>query len=242
MSLLAALGFGFLLGLKHACDPDHVVAVSTLVSRKGRGAAAWLLGAVWGLGHTATVIVVGAAIALLKLQVSARVGLSFEFCVGVVLVVLGVLNTTGLLPSGVTVHSHGHEHAHVHTPEGAGWLSALLKNHGRTQVLRSAFVGVVHGLAGSAAVALLASAAMPAPREAVLYLAVFGAGTVAGMLVLSAAMERSMSFVASWWTHGDRALSVAAGLLSLAFGALIVYQTAFSDSGLLSAAPVWTPR
>lgn len=250
MSLAAALGFGFLLGVKHAADADHVVAVSTIVAKRPKGRSAWLLGAVWGAGHTATILVVGVALAYLKLEISPRVGLALEFCVGVVLVVLGVLSASGLLPSPVTAHTHAHshdghhkhEHPHFHLDADAKGFADLLKQAGTAQLARSAFVGFVHGLAGSAAVALLASAAMPDPKSAVAYLAVFGAGTVVGMLSLSWAMARSMELVAGWWAPGERALAVATGLLSLAFGALIVYETAFSPTGFLSSTPSWNPH
>lgn len=242
MSLAAALAFGFLLGLKHAADADHVVAVSTLVAKRPKGRSAWLLGAVWGLGHTATLLVAGTLLAVLKLRISARFGLALEFCVGVVLVVLGAFSAAGFLPAAVKAHRHGDGDAHFHLEDAEEGFSGLLEQAGKAQLLRSLFVGFVHGLAGSAAVALLASAAMPDASSAVAYLAVFGLGTMAGMLSLSWAMQKSMALAASWWRPGERALGLAAGVLSLAFGALIVYETAFSPTGFLSEHPLWDPH
>lgn len=223
MNLLSLLGLGFLLGLRHATDADHVVAVSTIVSRERRLGPACLLGAVWGLGHTATVFLVGLAIVALKLVIPARVGLSFEFAVGLMLILLGGLNLDGR----AAAPAHDHPHA-ARTP-------------GRLQVWRSLSVGLVHGLAGSAAVALLVLTAVTDPRDAAVYLLVFGLGTFAGMIALSLAMEASMLFMVTRDLAFSRALTVSTGALSVAFGVWIVYRTGFVD-GLFLAAPVWIPR
>lgn len=233
-SLASLLGLGFFLGMRHAADVDHVVAVSTLVSREKRLGTACLLGVVWGLGHTLTVFLVGVAVIFLKLAIPARVGLSMEFAVGLMLVLLGALNVAGR-GVGVVEHEHGrHAHAHALT---FGWLETA----GRLQLWRSLVVGLVHGLAGSAAVALLVLATIADPRAAAAYLLVFGLGTLAGMLALSAAMEASMLFLVRRGPSFDRALTLGTGLLSLAFGVWVVCRIGFVD-GLFLADPRWTPQ
>ena len=255
--LLSLLALGFFLGMRHATDADHVVAVSTIVAREKRLGAACLLGAVWGIGHTVTVFLVGVAIIFLHIVIPARVGLSMEFAVGLMLILLGALNIAGrgLGTLAVAEHEHPHDHAHGdhshhhHDHDGAphshahahalsfGWLETA----GHSQLWRSLTVGLVHGLAGSAAVALMVLATIQEPRAAVVYLLVFGLGTLAGMLVISAAMESSMLFFVRCGRAFERALTVGTGLLSLVFGVWVVYRIGFVD-GLFRAVPHWTPQ
>lgn len=222
MSLLGALGMGFLLGGRHATDADHLVAVAAIVSRaQGRGRA-WLLGAFWGLGHTATIFVVGVLIIIFKVSIPARLGLALESCVGLMLVFLGAANIAGRWTGsgGITAHSHPDEpHPHFHVPDAE---TALLAPGAP---LRSAFVGMVHGLAGSAAVALLVLAAIPEPWTALFYLLVFGAGTLVGMLLFSAVLEASMTRMALFWQSSERILVTGTGLLSVFFGLYVLYKT-----------------
>ena len=164
--LMSLLGLGFILGMRHSTDADHVVAVSTIVAREKRLGPACILGMVWGLGHTITIFAVGAAIIFLKLVIPARVGLSMEFAVGLMLVLLGALNVAGLgLGSlGAAEHAHAHDHAHgdhdhshgeahhhhdaaphVHAHTHAltfGWL----ESPGHFQMWRSLSVGFPHWL------------------------------------------------------------------------------------------------
>jgi cytochrome c biogenesis protein CcdA len=257
--LASLLGLGFILGMRHSTDADHVVAVSTIVSREKRLGPACLLGVVWGLGHTLTIFAVGVAIIFLKLVIPARVGLSMEFAVGLMLVLLGALNVAGrgLGSLGAVEHEHAHadgraDHhhagAHAHSGPGPhrhahahalrfGWLETA----GHFQLWRSLCVGLVHGLAGSAAVALLVLSTIAEPRAAAVYLLVFGLGTLAGMLAISAAMETSMLFFARRGRAFERALTLGTGLLSLVFGVWVVYRIGFVD-GLFLAVPRWTPQ
>jgi len=261
-NLLSILAFGFWLGMRHSTDPDHVVAVSTIVARNKKWGASWLLGAVWGLGHTITIFVVGVAIIMFKVVIPPRIGLGMEFSVGLVLIALGLFNMAGysLGAWGVPVHTHGHdhhdpEHAHLPLESGKGhshshahlhevklgWLRSFVHDAGLFQILRSGAVGLVHGLAGSAAVALLVLATIKEPRAAVMYLLIFGAGTLAGMLLMSALMELSMLSVGRWWSRADKAMAVGTGLISVAFGLWVVYQMGWVN-GLFGANPSWTPE
>jgi high-affinity nickel permease len=264
---LAILVIGFLLGMRHATDPDHVIAVSTIVSRERSISKSALVGALWGIGHTLTILVVGGAIILFGLAIPARAGLTMEFCVGLMLILLGVLNLSGVMkwmsekfspahPSITGQHAHLHEHGaqihfhwHSHAPgtEHHGesltppsWLRKLFARLGLYQTLRPLLVGIVHGLAGSAAVALLILSTIRATNWAVVYLIVFGLGTIAGMMLITIAIALPFSVAGSRFASLNRGLMACSGLVSLAFGAFICYQIAFVN-GLFTSHPNWTP-
>jgi high-affinity nickel permease len=275
-SLIAILGFGFLLGMRHATDPDHVIAVSTIVSRERSIMKAGLIGALWGVGHTVTILIVGAAIILLDIAIPTRLGLTMEFSVGLMLILLGVLNLTGALtwitdkfspahPKVEGSHAHLHEHdaqLHIHWHTHAGesqhhgesmapprWfdktaakatLSGSSTGLGLFHTLRPLFIGLVHGLAGSAAVALLVLSTIHNPKWAVLYLLIFGVGTVAGMMLITAVISLPFSFAGYKFAWLNKGLIFGSGVLSLAFGVFICYHIGFVD-GLFTSHPTWIP-
>jgi high-affinity nickel permease len=267
ISLLSILALGFFLGMRHATDPDHVIAVTTIVTRQSRTARAALTGIFWGIGHTLTIFVVGGAIILFGLVIPPRIGLSMELSAGVMLVVLGAINVCSFfravpqtLPSagesrivhshahshGEYVHSHLHGHSpdlHPHAPDQTP-LAGLDRQLGKLWLYHQArplVVGVVHGLAGSAAVALLVLTAIRDARWAIAYLLVFGVGTIAGMMLITMSLASALRFLGSGREGFSRRLGIAAGLLSLGFGLLLAYQICFVN-GLLTGHPQWTPR
>lgn len=256
-SLLSILAVGFALGMRHATDPDHVIAVTTIVSRQRSLRSAALIGALWGLGHTLTIVAVGTAIIGFGVVIPPRLGLTMEFSVGVMLIVLGVLTLSGFLDRlrGAHVHPHPHgdfvhAHAHSHAPEAHGHdesattlgrIDAWFRGVGLYQVVRPLVVGIVHGLAGSAAVALLVLVAIPEPAWGVLYLLVFGAGTVAGMILITATTAAPFAYTAHRMVRFNRWLAVGSGVLSVAFGLFVVYDLGVVK-GLFGANPQWTPR
>jgi high-affinity nickel permease len=264
---LAILAIGFFLGMRHATDPDHVIAVSTMVSRERSVAKAAFIGVLWGCGHTLTILAVGASIILFGLAIPARVGLTMEFCVGLMLVVLGVLNLTGVMkwmsdkfspahPPVTGEHAHLHEHDaklhlhwHSHAPASDHHGGSLappqslersFASLGLYQALRPLLVGIVHGLAGSAAVALLVLSAIRDPGWAVLYLLVFGVGTVAGMMLITSVIALPFSFAGYRFAWLNRSLVTGSGILSLAFGLFVCYQIGHVD-GLFTTHPNWKP-
>jgi high-affinity nickel permease len=267
-SFLSIIAVGFFLGMRHATDPDHVIAVTTIVTRQRQLTRAAMTGAFWGVGHTLTIFVVGAMIILFNLVIPTRVGLSMEFSVALMLVVLGIMNVAAFMrsasaisarasagPDAVHVHPHAHgdyihTHAHGHSPETHSHSSAstplalLDRLFGRLAIyrpLRPFIVGVVHGLAGSAAVALLVLAAIPNPRWAVAYLLVFGAGTVGGMMLITMSIASAFTFMGKGRQKFSHRLGLVSGLLSLAFGLLLVYQIGFAG-GLFISHPHWLSR
>jgi ABC-type nickel/cobalt efflux system permease component RcnA len=267
MNLLTVIGVGFLLGIRHATDPDHVIAVTTIVSRQRSIRHAGLIGILWGVGHTITILLVGAAIILFNLVIPPRIGLAMELAVGLMLILLGVLNLTGVTrwithrftpahrPDGVIhshTHSHGehiHAHVHGHSPEvhlhldqePEGVMQRALARVGLYQLLRPLAIGIVHGLAGSAAVALLVLTTIREPRWAIAYLLVFGVGTIAGMMLITMMIGLPFAYTGKRFENFNRGLGVASGMISVAFGLFITLQIGFVD-GLFTANPHWTPH
>jgi hypothetical protein len=239
MSVFAILFIGFFLGMRHATDPDHVIAVSTIVSRERSLSKAGLIGALWGLGHTITIVLVGAGIILFNLVIPPRVGLTMEFSVGLMLILLGVLNLTGTTKRVSEKYFPAHTHQlgeHSHAQSSGSSPGRL----GAFHALRPLCIGIVHGLAGSAAVALLVLTTIHQPRWAVLYLLIFGLGTIAGMMLITAAMALPFSYGSTRFLWFNRGLVTGSGLLSLGFGLFIIYQIGFVD-GLFTNHPNWTP-
>jgi hypothetical protein len=264
--LLAILALGFFLGMRHATDPDHVIAVSTIVARHRSVRSAAIIGGIWGLGHTLTILLVGSAIILFNWVIPARVGLSMELSVGVMLCVLGIMNLTGAMRgiretvshhSGAHIHSHAHSHgdyvhthvhahepdAHPHDPERTpvSWLDRQLGAIGLYQLVRPLVVGIVHGLAGSAAVALVVLTTIRSPGWAVFYLLLFGLGTIAGMMLITAAISVPFALTSANFARWNRGLRLASGAVSLAFGLFLAYQVGVVD-GLFTNDPRWTPH
>jgi len=263
ITLIAVMLLGFFLGMRHATDADHVIAISTIVSRERGLRQAALIGVLWGLGHTFTIFLVGTFIILFSVVVPPRVGLTMEFSVAVMLIILGALNLTGILKwvtetltpgqngaihvhphaHGDYVHSHPHGHAqgaHGHAEDATpqGWLDRTFGRLGLYQSLRPLVVGVVHGLAGSAAVVLLVLTTIPNPWWAIAYLLVFGVGTIAGMMLVTAALALPFAFRESRFLRFNRQLAWASGLLSLGFGLVLAYRIGFVE-GLFTSHPRW---
>jgi cytochrome c biogenesis protein CcdA len=267
IGFLSILAVGFFLGMRHATDPDHVIAVTTIVSNQHNRMRAALIGAFWGVGHTLTIFVVGAGIILFNLVIPTRVGLSMELSVAVMLIVLGLANVAGFLRSmpgsipdhdgGRVVHSHPHSHgdyihahAHAHPPEAhrhptgrtpLAWLDRTLGRIGLYQYLRPFVVGVVHGLAGSAAVALLVLTTIRNAHWAIAYLLIFGVGTIAGMMLITMSIASAFKLAEKGRQKFSHRLALASGLLSLSFGLLVAYQICFV-SGLFTTHARWTPQ
>lgn len=243
---------GLILGMRHATDADHVIAVTAIVSSERRIGAAARIGIAWGFGHSVTVFLVGGAIILFKLTIPARLGMAMEFAVAIVLVLLGISVLLRASPSmsrwlglksvsrDVFAHSHAHEHdgaahthphAHVHGDEHShrSHLVPTSSRFARGSNERAFGVGLVHGLAGSAAIALLVLSAIPNPMWGLVYLAIFGFGTIIGMALITTAIGLPVSLTAARLGGLNYALAVGAGLLSLGFGLFLAYQIGFVD-------------
>jgi len=234
-STLAVLGFGFLLGLKHALDADHLVAVSAIVGERKSIRGAAVVGGLWGLGHTASLLAAGIIIIVLRPELPASLAPSLELLVAVMIVFLGA----GLLVKiarhgGATIHTHPHRHGglththpHIHYGDGHGEKEG---HHHPLRVGRKPFfVGLVHGLAGSASLVLLVLAEIPEPALGLLYILVFGIGSVGGMLAMSTLFALPYAALAQRFRRAELGLRVSAGLLSIAFGAYMIYEIGFVE-------------
>jgi len=221
MSLLSALALGFVLGVRHATDADHVAAVATIVSRERELKVAAVLGAFWGLGHSVTLLLVGGALVIFRLSVPAHVGLGVEMAVAVMLVVLGTMNVMGAMRRFE--------------------FAVLARKRSTLPMVRALVVGVVHGLAGSAALALLVLSTIRDATGALTYLLVFGLGTVVGMMFLTIAMALPMAVASDRFAALNRTMVRATGMLSILFGGYLVYRIGLVD-GLFSSHPRWTPQ
>lgn len=200
MTLLVTFVTSLLLGMRHATDPDHVIAVTTIVSSERSLSRAARIGALWGLGHTLTILIVGSAIILFKVAFSLRLGLSMEFTVAIMLIVLGLLNLTS--------------------------ANAPLT---RVSSARPLFIGVVHGLAGSAGAALLLVPLIDDPRFAALYLVVFGLGTIVGMSLVTLAIAAPALVAGAPTARVQRSLRIASGAVSVVFGLYLAHKIGVSE-------------
>ena len=212
MSLFLTFVTSLMLGMRHATDPDHIVAVTTIVSRERSVIKAAGIGAVWGVGHTITLLTVGGAIIAFKLAFNARLGLSLEMSVAIMLIVLGLLNIFDVRAS-----TRG--------------ISAS----------RPFVVGIVHGLAGSAGAALLIVPLIDDPRWAALYLLTFGLGTIVGMALITLTIALPSLLATAHLPSLQRSLRIASGGVSLVFGIYLAHKIGFTY-GLFSADPRWSPR
>ncbi len=225
----ATLALGFVLGLRHALDADHVAAVATFATEEKNLWRSSLIGAYWGAGHTAALAVFGALIVAFKLAVSERASQFLEFAVGIMLILLGanVLRKLGR-DSAIHIHTHehggsSHSHLHVHLPGiGHSHEHRVLRVAGRPFV-----VGVVHGLAGTAAVLLLVVGAIPSALLALGTIFIFGIGTVGGMMAMSVLMSVPLALAAGRVKKVERVLRFAAGVFSLAFGVFLAWDVGF---------------
>lgn len=226
LETLAPLALGFLLGLKHALDADHVAAVAALATRAASAADRVRLSGLWGLGHAVTLFACGALLLALGAQVPPALAAALEGLVGVVLVALGVDVLRRLRRRGVHVHAHRHGdgtlhvHAHAHAHAAADHAHA----HPDGLLPRAFAVGTVHGLAGSAALVLLSLEAARTTAQALAYLALFGLGSIAGMCALSLAISLPLRRVPT--RAVGRGLEGALGALTIALGSWIAVGVA----------------
>jgi ABC-type nickel/cobalt efflux system permease component RcnA len=229
----SALAFGFVLGLRHAVEADHLAAVSAIVSERGGVLGASLLGGWWGVGHAVSLVAAALAVILFDVRAGERTELLLEACVGVMLVALGA-NALRKLSRGGRPHLHfhrhgGREHAHPHVHDGAGHAhggagEAATTHHDLRLDSRTLLVGMVHGLAGSAALTLLVVSTVESRLVGLLYVAVFGVGSAGGMMLMGALVSLPMRLTAERFGRANLLIRGAAGLFSVGLGLLIIYE------------------
>lgn len=205
------LALGFVLGLRHAVEADHVAAVSTIATERRSLLSSSLVGALWGLGHTLALLIAGAGVLLLRYQITDRMAHAFELCVGVMLVILGANVLRNLAHRG-TSHRHPHTTVASHSHSEA-WL-----------VARPILVGMVHGLAGSAPLLLLTLTVVSSPLAAFFYIGVFGVGSMMGMSIMSLLLGVPARLTVEHFARTHLALRGLSGLFSVAIGLFVVYE------------------
>jgi hypothetical protein len=223
---------GFLLGLQHALEADHIAAVASIAADKKGVRRIISHGAVWGLGHALTLGAFGGAIYALKLTLDQRLADGLEFAVGVMLVLLGGRLILALIKARIHfhVHRHGDGEAHFHAHSHAGDVrDHALSQHGHGHPAaswrRSLAVGMVHGLAGSAALVALAASSAPSVPLGLAFMVLFGLGSVIGMAMFSVVIAVPLSLASGALTWASRGLQALAGLIAVGIGIHIMIET-----------------
>ncbi len=233
-STAAILGFGFLLGLKHATEADHLAAVSTIVTERRSLLGTAIIGGVWGLGHTISLFIAGIFVLLLNFQITEQTERILEFCVGVMLFLLG-LNVLRKLIQGGKLHFHTHAHgerAHAH-PHIHNDVDEPHTHHGFSFSPRALLIGMVHGLAGSAALMLLVIPTIESRIVGLIYIIIFGIGSISGMMLMSFLVGLPFMLTAVRFNRFNYLLQSVAGLISITLGLFIIYEKGITE-GLFS--------
>jgi high-affinity nickel-transport protein len=211
VSVDSLMALGFVLGLRHAFEADHLAAISTIVTERRSILSSLVVGGLWGCGHTLALLVAGIGVVLLRYQMTNRIAHAFESCVGVMLVLLGANVLRTLAHRGAS-HSHDHTTVASHSRADA-WL-----------VARPLLVGMVHGLAGSAPLLLLTLAVVSSPLAAFFYIAVFGVGSIIGMAIMSLLLSVPAHVTVNHFARTNLAVRGLSGAFSVGLGLFIVYE------------------
>ncbi|GAX89666.1 sulfite exporter TauE/SafE family protein [Effusibacillus lacus] len=227
-SLLSVLLFGFVLGIKHAIEPDHVIAVSTIASHSKSLLRSTFAGIFWGIGHSVTLLLIGLGLILFKIELPDSIAMSFEFLVGIMLVGLGVSSILAIRKQKFHIHEHEHDgqlHKHFHSHQHETGNKHL---HVDVSYFKSMLIGLVHGLAGSAAMVLLTMSSVSSAWEGVLYILLFGAGTILGMMLFTTLI--GFPFVLSAKKIGiNTLLTQFTAAVSIAYGCFYMYNLGITE-------------
>ncbi|MCK5635889.1 MAG: sulfite exporter TauE/SafE family protein [Thermoplasmatales archaeon] len=227
-NVLAILALGFALGLEHAFEPDHVVAVTSLISKEKNLKKASFLGAVWGLGHTTTLVIAGLIIITLKVTIPENIALSLEFLVGIVIVLLGIYVIWDLIKNKKHIHKHEHDdntHIHFHSHK---------KRESHNHYHKSFAVGLIHGVAGSASLMLLVLSTMESVGIGITYILLFGIGSMVGMLIVGGLISLPFIFTSKRFTSLNKGIRYATGAFSIIFGAFLMIKISFFEGLFLA--------
>jgi ABC-type nickel/cobalt efflux system permease component RcnA len=230
LEFLTVLSFGFLLGARHALDADHIAAISTILSRRSNLQTSGLIGFSWGFGHTVVLLFMGMVVILLKINIPESLAMACEFGVGVMLVVLGGSLAWTLYCERWHVHPHHHEgamHLHLHSHR----IQADHRHdHWLKVSLRPFLVGVAHGLAGSAALILVVLSTVHTLWEGIIYILVFGIGSIVGMTLLGLFISLPLMLSTSFSRHTQFAVQGLASLGSVGIGLTMMVRITLGES------------
>lgn len=239
MTSLSILIIGLLLGMKHATEADHLAAVATLATRQSTLAQTVQQGVAWGIGHSLTLMLFGGIVLALGKSIPHHMERMLEFAVGVMLIALGIDVLRRLLRQRIHFHVHTHEqgaaHVHAHSHPGGGWHRNSLHRHTHAPTLpvRAVAIGMMHGMAGSAALILLSLEAVQSVTMGVLYIVLFGVGSIAGMALLSVAIAIPLRVSGAYFTWMRNGITAAVGGGTCLLGAYVVYQIGLVQGLLL---------
>jgi sulfite exporter TauE/SafE len=212
ISFLSVLALGFVMGSKHAIEPDHVIAVSTIASQSKKLSRSSLAGVFWGIGHTATLFIVGIILLIMKGEIPEKWAMSLEFLVGIMLVYLGITTITSI--KKIHVHHKEQDCGTNHNQENQPVIQSYIK---------SLVIGLVHGLAGSGAMVVLTMSTVNSVLESVIYILIFGFGTVFGMLFFTTIL--GIPFIISAKRVSiNKSLTQITGVISTVFGIYYMYN------------------
>jgi ABC-type nickel/cobalt efflux system permease component RcnA len=232
LSTASLLSIGLVFGMKHAIDADHIAAVSTIVSERKGLLRSSLIGGLWGIGHTISLLIAGIAVLFLHIEIGEKMALALELCVALMLIGLGA-NALYKLRGGAKLHLHSHSHGsitHLHPHLHDETTGPELNTHHRLRLsARPLIVGMVHGLAGSAALMLLVLSTVQSQIVGMAYIAMFGIGSIGGMMIMSIIVSLPAQFTANRFVLANRAARMLAAIFSLGFGIYMFYEVGFLE-------------
>lgn len=228
--MLAFLGLGFMLGMQHALEADHIAAVSSIAARRSHVSDIVKHGLTWGLGHTITLFLFAGVALVLGRSIPEHIERPLETAVGVMLVGLGTHVLWRLWRDRIHFHQHRHDdgtrHIHVHSHAGEAVSHGKSPHeHGHGFRWRSLLVGLMHGMAGSAALLVLAVSQATDPVQGLFYVLLFGIGSMIGMGILSTVIALPIAASAKFLTWANRGLQIAVGIVTIAIGLNILVET-----------------
>lgn len=223
--MFSILFLGFLIGMRHALEADHVAAVASMVSQSQSFSESIRLGAVWGLGHTLTLFLLGSIVILLDVSFPERIAMTLEFLVGMMLIGLGIDVVYKVIKQRVHFHMHQHgqdmEHFHAHSHAET---NAHQHRHQKKVPFRALFIGMMHGMAGSAALILLTMQTVSSPLTGMIYMVLFGLGSVVGMAILSLIIMIPIHQTSKRITWLYNGLQTSVGISTISLGSYVLYQ------------------
>ena len=228
--MLSLLFIGFLIGMRHALEADHVAALATLATDAPSLKSAVRQGAAWGAGHTITLLVFGSLVILTDSVIPENLASGLEFAVGIMLVILGIDVIRRMLRDKVHFHSHQHDnnkqhfHAHRHNNESSHNPKKHQHNHHENFPRKALFIGLMHGMAGSAALILLTLQSVTSPLTGILYILLFGTGSIIGMAALSVIIVIPLKHSASGLTWVNNGFQCAIGIATIFLGSSLIYD------------------
>jgi cytochrome c biogenesis protein CcdA len=231
--MFGILGLGFVLGMQHALEADHIAAVSSIAARRTNVGDIVRHGLTWGLGHTITLSLFAGAAIVLGHAIPEHLAQPIEGAVGIMLVGLGAHVLWRLWRDRVHFHAHGHGdgtvhlHAHSHADDTVSHARSM-HSHTHGFRWRSLFVGLMHGMAGSAALLVFAVSQVEKPLQAVLYIVLFGIGSMIGMGALSAVIALPLAASARFLTWANHTLQGVVGIVTISIGAMTIHATVFA--------------